>query len=68
MPTVPGDKCVVYGNSRTKDPDDTFHRFPHTYVHQLKDNLQEECGFFQKLEALTPQHKSRLFNAETAWP
>ena len=40
MPTVPGDNCVVCGNSCTKDPDGTFNRFPHTYVHQLQDYVQ----------------------------
>ena len=25
---MPGDRCIVCGNSRTKDPDASFHRFP----------------------------------------
>ena len=52
--------CVVCGNSRTKGPDGTFHRSPHSYVHQVQDNVQYEktmpfkclttsCGFFQEL-------------------
>ena len=51
MPTVPGDKCVVCGNSRTKAPDATFHRFPHTYVHQLSEKVQQGAvhkSFFHK--------------------
>ena len=42
MPIVPGDKFVVRGNSRTKDFDGELHRFPHTYVHQLKEYIQLE--------------------------
>ena len=78
MPNVRGDNFVVGGNSRTRDPDGTFDRFPHTYVHQLNDNAYSKkkeyrlmpvtICLFQGPEALIPRHKSHNFNAETAWP
>ena len=40
VPTIPGDiGWIACGNSRMKDSDASFHRFPHTNVHQLKTNV-----------------------------
>ena len=67
---MPGDRCIVCGNTRSKDPR-VSSPFPTDGDRRSDDDdlsyLSISCAFFQGDGAFIPWHSSHHFSAGTAW-